>query len=52
MDDKRHYVNNVKKRLLKYLLETRETSVRTWDKLLNFVGGRLEMEQNAWYFIE
>ena len=52
VDDRRHYVNNLKNPVLKYLLQALEKSVRAWDKLLTSVGGQLEMENNTWYFIE
>jgi len=50
--DKRHYVNNSKKQKVRHLINTLETSIRTWDELLTFVGNQLEMDKNAWYLIE
>ena len=52
VDDKRHYVNNFKERILQHLLDALENSIWTWDELLTFVGGQLEMDKNAWYLIE
>ena len=52
VDDKSHYVTNLHTRILKHLLEALKKSIRTWDKLLTFVGGQLEMEKNVWYLIE
>ena len=52
VDDKRHYVNNFKERVLQHLIDALEQSIRTWDELLTFVGGQLEMDKNAWYLIE
>ena len=37
VDDKRRYVDNLKKRVLKHLLEALENSIRTWDELLTFI---------------
>ena len=51
-DDTRHYKNNLRKRILKYLLEVIKNSVRIWYELLYFVKGQLEMDKNAWYIIE
>ena len=39
VDDKRHYVNNLKKRVIQHLLDALEKSIRTWDELLQFAGG-------------
>ena len=52
VDDKRHYVNNFKERILKHLIGALEQSIRTWDELLTFVGGQLDMDKNTWYLIE
>ena len=52
VDDKRHYVNNFKERILQHLIDALEQSIRTWDELFTFVGGLLEMDKNAWYLIE
>ena len=52
VDDKRHYVNNLKKRVLQHLLDALDKSIRTWDDLMKFVGGQLKMDKNAWYLIE
>ena len=52
VDDKRHYVNNFKERVLQHLIDALEQSIRTWDELLTFVGGQLEMDKNAWYLIK
>ena len=46
MDDNRHYVNNFKQSLLKYLLKILEKSVRTLNELLNFVGSQLEIKKS------
>ena len=45
--DKRHYINNFKKRVLQHLLDTLEKSIQSWDELLNFVGGQLEMDKKS-----
>ena len=37
VDDKRHYMNNLKKRVIQHLLDAFEKSIRTWDELLQFV---------------
>ena len=52
VDDKRHYMNNLKKRVIQHLLDAFEKSIRTWDELLKFVEGQLEMDKNVWYLIE
>ena len=52
VDDKRHYVNNSKKRMLQHLIDALEKSIQSWDELLTFVDGQLEMDNNSWYFIE
>ena len=33
-------------------MDALEQSIRTWDELLTFVGGQLEMDENDWYLIE
>ena len=38
--------------MTQHLLDALEKSIRTWDELLQFVGGQLEMDKNAWYLIE
>ena len=52
VDDKQYYVNNLQRIILKHLLEALEKPIRTWDELLTFVSGQLEMEKNAWYLKE
>ena len=52
VDDKCHYANNIKKGVLKHLLEALEKLIRTWDELLTFVGNQLEMDKIDWYLIE
>ena len=46
VDDTCHYMSNYKKRVIKYLLEALEKSIKNWDELLTFVGGQLEIETN------
>ena len=52
VDDKCHYVKNLEKRVIQHLLDAFEKSIRTWDELLKFVEGQLEMDKNVWYLIE
>ena len=52
VDDKCHYANNIKKGVLKHLLEALEKLIRTWEELLTSVGDQLEMDKNDWYLIE
>ena len=52
VDDKRHYIDNLKNRVLQRLLEALKKLIHTWNELLLFVGGQLEMDKNAWYLIK
>ena len=47
VDDKRHYVNNLKKSVLQHLLDALEKSIRTWDELLKFVGVNLKWTKTS-----
>ena len=52
VDDKRHYVNGNNKQTRKSILTTLEISVSSWNELLHFVCGTLEISKCAWYLIK
>ena len=52
VDDKRHYINNSKKRMIQHLIDALEKSIGTWDELLIFADGQLGIDKNDWYLIE
>ena len=47
----RNYVNGNNKQTSKSILTAMEISVSSWNELLHFVGGALEMGKCAWYLI-
>ena len=47
VDDKRHYVNSLPKQSNKNILTAMEVSVSSWNELLHFVGGSLEISKCA-----
>ena len=51
VDDKRHCANGSNKQTSKNILTAMEISVSSWNELLHFVGGALEMGKCAWYLI-
>ena len=42
VDDKKHYVNKIMKQLKQSITEAMQQSIRVWDEILTFVGGKLE----------
>ena len=45
VDDKKHYVNNILIQLKQTITEAMQQSIRVWDEVLTFVGGKLEMSK-------
>ena len=45
VDDKTYYVNNTLKQLKQTITEAMQQSIRVWDEILTFVGGKLEMSK-------
>ena len=45
VDDKKHYVHNILKQLQQTIIEVMQHSIRVWDEILTFVGGKLEMSK-------
>ena len=41
----KHYVNNILKKLKQTIAEAMQQSIRVWDEILTFVGGKLEMSK-------
>ena len=52
VDDKRHYVNGNNKQTSKNILPAMKISVSSWNELLHFVCGTLEISKYAWYLIK
>ena len=52
VDDKRHYVNLILKHHKESLEEAMNRSVNMWDKILTFVGGKLEISKCGFYTIQ
>ena len=42
VNDKKHYVHNILKQLQQSIIEVMQHSIRVWDEILTFVGGKLE----------
>ena len=49
-DDKKHYVNNVSRKIKETLEQAIQMSVRILEELLNFTGGQLELSKYEYFF--
>ena len=45
VDDKKHNINNILKQLQHTIIEAMQQSIRVWDEILTFIGGKLEMSK-------
>ena len=52
VDDIHHYVKSYRQKVTKLLINETETSARSWNKLLHFVGQDLEIDKCSWYIIK
>ena len=52
VDNKRHYINNTSFVSAKILIIAIERSVNSWNELLHFSGGALELSKCAWYILK
>ena len=50
-DDKKHYVNNVSRKIKETLEQAIQMSVRILEELLNFTGGQLELSKCEYFLI-
>ena len=52
VDDKKHYVNNVSRKTKDTLEQAMQKSIRIWEELLNFTGGKLELSKCEYFLIK
>ena len=52
VDDKRHYTNLLRQTIKESISEAMTKSVNTWEELLTFVGGKLELTKCSYYLLE
>ena len=51
VDDKRHCVNSTTTQVCIDIIKSMERSVFSWNELLHFSGGALELSKCSWYIL-
>ena len=52
VDDKSHYVNSTTHQLIIEIIKAKEQLVSSWNELLHFLGGALELSKCSWYILQ
>ena len=52
VDDRKHYVNSVLKKIKEFITIAMEKSIWIWDELLYFIGEKLELSKYEFYIVK
>ena len=52
VDNKRYYVNSITSKVCSDIIKSMEKSVSSWNELLHFSGGVLELSKCSWYMLQ